>query len=239
MVGNGKAQAQALGQRGLHHAAVEGLAQAVGGNQAKAARLALHDQTGGAAPPVHDEIGALGHFLPCAAQRLHVAVAQRGAQRAGANKGRVAHDEIGLRPGGLARVEVLPLRHLRGLVGHLRAGHRVDFEGGAVPAAERLAVGAQCGLLRVPRQHGVAVLDVAPVMHHRLGHGLVALGADVPLQVTNPQHQLGHGGGALVQLNAQQLPGRDGFALQAQQHLRVAQRFELVDDLAFQALEVL
>ena len=117
------------------------------------------------------------------------------------------------------------------------------LEGDAVPAGEQLAraVGAivvgQLGLVAL--QHGVAVLDVAVVMYHRLGHGLVATGANVPLQITNPQHQLGQRHGALVQLNAQQLLWRDGFAFQPQHTLRLAQGFELVQHFAFQALQVL
>jgi hypothetical protein len=115
------------------------------------------------------------------------------------------------------------LRHLGGFVGHLFAGHRVGFERAAVPAAEQLAGVVVGQLLRVPGQHGVAAFDVAVVVHHGLGHGGVAAGADVPLQVANPQHQLGQGGGAFVQLDAAQLLQGDGFAFKAELVLRVAQ----------------
>jgi hypothetical protein len=57
---------------------------------------------------------------------------------------------------------------------------------------------------------------------HRLGHAGVAEGADVPLQVADPQHQLGQRRGALVDLDAAQLLQRHRFAGQAQAALRVA-----------------
>ena len=144
-----------------------------------------------------------------------------------------------MRPFGLARAHVAPLRHLGGFVWYGFARYRVRLEGGAVPAAEQLAVGLVVGqFLRIPGQHGVAAFDVAVVVHHGFGHGLVAAAADVPLQVADPQHQLGQGGGARVQLDAQKLLQRDGFAFKAQLVLRVAQGFKLVDDFAFQALQV-
>lgn len=42
------------------------------------------------------------------------------------------------------------------------------------------------GFLCVPSRHGIAVFDVAVVMHHRLGHRRVALSADVqPIHSTS------------------------------------------------------
>ena len=112
------------------------------------------------------------------------------------------------------------------------------LERGAVPAGDDLAavVGGQFGA--VIGQHGVAVFDVAVVVHHGLGHAGQAARAHMPLQPADPQHQLGQGGGAGVEFDAAQLLQRDGLALQAQAVLRLAQRFELVHHLAFEALQM-
>ena len=61
----------------------------------------------------------------------------------------------------------------------------------------------------------------------------------MPLQITYPQHQLGESRCAFVQLDAQQLLGRDGFAFQAQGALGFAKGFQLLDDFAFKALLML
>ena len=190
-------------------------------------------------PPIHHEVRTLRHPRPGAAQRLHIAIAQRRTHGAGANKRRVAHNKVSLRPRRLTRVCVSPLRHQRRLIGHLRARDRVGFESGAVPATQQLAVGTIGGDKRVPGQHRIAALDVAVIVHHRLGHRRVALRANVPLQKANPQHQLRQRSGALIDFNAAQLLQRDGFALKTQLLLGVAQSLQLVEHLALQALEVL
>jgi len=173
------------------------------------------------------------------AQGLHVAVAQGLAHGGGADEGRVADDEIRPRPVGLAGAGVAPLRHLRGFVGHGFTGDGVRFVGGAVPAAQQPA-GAVIGrLLAVPGQHGVAACDVAVVVHHGLGHAGQAARAHMPLQPAYPQHQLGERRGARVQLQAQQLLQGDGFALEAELALLLAQLFEQVHHLALQALQML
>ena len=105
-------------------------------------------------------------------------------------------------------------------------------------------MGVVGGFQVVPGQHGVAAFDVAVVVHHGFGHRLVAAGADVPLQEADPQHQLGQGGGAFVELDAAQLLQRDRFAFQAQAVLEVgigveAKGLQLVEHFALQALEVL
>ncbi len=63
----------------LQHAPVEGLTQAVGGDEAEAAQVAGTRQGGGAFPPVHDIVGGLGDLGPGGAQGLHVAVAECAA----------------------------------------------------------------------------------------------------------------------------------------------------------------
>ena len=190
-------------------------------------------------PPVHDEVSALGHFGPGAAQGLGIPVAQGSPHRPRANERWVADDEIGRWPRGLARVDVAPLHHLRRFVWHLLARHRVGLGGAAVPAGNQLPVAIDQRLLAVKGQHGVAAFDVAVVVHHGFSHPSPPDGADVPLQKPDPQHQLGQRGSAVVDFNAQELLQRDRFAAHVQRVLCLAQCAQLVQHLAFQPLQVL
>ena len=88
----------------------------------------------------------------------------------------------------------------------------------------------------VPGEHGVAVFDVVEVAQHRLGGGGAAVGAEVPLQVADPEHQLGDGGGPGVELDAEELVRVDGVAVEAEGGLGLAHLLEEVGDLAFEAL---
>ena len=99
--------------RRLHDAPVKGLAQAVGGDQPHALGLPGGHQRRRAGPPIHHKVGRLGHLRPGRAQGLHITVAQRRAHGRSANKRRVTHHKISLRPHRLARADVAPLRHLR------------------------------------------------------------------------------------------------------------------------------
>ncbi|OQC15465.1 MAG: hypothetical protein BWX79_00668 [Alphaproteobacteria bacterium ADurb.Bin100] len=173
-------------QRSLHHPPVERLPQAVRGDEPKPSRSARAHQPSRVVPPVHDEVRTLRHVGPGGTQRLHIAVAQRGPHRPGANERRIPHNEIRRRPLGGARVHVAPLRHLRGLVGHIFARHRVLLEGGAVPAGDDLARFIRGQLGAVVGQHRVAIFDVAVVVHDGLGHRLAALCSHVPLKPANP-----------------------------------------------------
>ena len=64
----------------------------------------------------------------------------------------------------------------------------------------------------------------------------IAMGAEMPLQIADPQHQLGHGGGPGVHLDPQELVRIDGVAGQGQGALILAQVAQQDDHLAFQAL---
>lgn len=126
-------------------AAVEGLLEAVGGDEAEALDLAVAGQVGGVVPPEHDEIGGIWHLRPGGAQGFGVAVAKGLAHGGGADEGRVADDVVGLRPFGGARVGVAFARDLRGFVGYGFAGDGVgwvDFQQGAEVGDEELVVGA-------------------------------------------------------------------------------------------------
>jgi hypothetical protein len=52
------------------------------------------------------------------------------------------------------------------------------------------------------------------------------------LQVADPEHELGDGGGARVDLEAEELVRVDGDALQVEQDLAFAESCELVEHLA-------
>ena len=62
------------------------------------------------------------------------------------------------------------------------------------------------------------------------------MGAVVPLQVADPEHQLGDGGGPGVELDAEELVRVDGVAVEAEGGLRLAHLLEEVGDFAFEAL---
>ena len=223
----------------LDHAPVEGLAQAVGGDEAEAFHPPGAHLLRRLVPPVHDEIGALRHLGPRRPQRLRVAVAQRQPHRPGANERRIPHDELRLRPLGLTRIHVTPLRHLRRLVRHLFARHRMHLGRLAIPARDRAPVRVRRQFLPVVGQHRIPARDVAVVVHHRLGDALLAAGADLPLQPADPQHQLGQRRRARVQLDAEHLAQRDRAALHPELPLRrLAQRLQPVEHLALQPLQV-
>ena len=67
----------------------------------------------------------------------------------------------------------------------------------------------------------------------------MAVGAEVPLQIANPQHQLGHGGGARVKLQPQKLVWVYGQALAFQAAGLLKSVVQHVQHFAFQAFDVL
>src|SRR3546814_13463392 len=86
-----------------------------------------------------DLIGAAGNVRAGLPDRLGVAVAQLLTDVLAADEGRVADDELRLRPTRRTRVLVGAQLAARVLVGHRFAGHRVQRVGDAVPAGDRLA----------------------------------------------------------------------------------------------------
>ena len=190
-------------------------------------------------PPVHDQVGAARDLGPGGAQGLGVAVTERHPHALVAHERRVADDEVGLGPVGLARPDVAVHRHAGGLVGHVFAGHRVFLGGPHVPDGHRLAALVEKQLLGVVGEHSVAALDVAVGVQHRLRRLDAAVGAPVPLEVADPQHQLSDLAGPRVLLDAEELRRRDGCALhvQGRAHLVLAQVAQALDDLGLELLE--
>ncbi len=221
------------------HTAIEGLLDAVGGDEAELPGLSGAHGVGGDMPPVHDEIGGFGHLRPGGAHGLDIAIAQGAAHGGGADERRVADDEVGLGPGGLARLDVALDRHAGGLVGNLLAGDGAGLFTVAVPAGERAAGLVGDVFNAVVFDQGVAVLDVVEVAQdgvRQVGEALVD--AVVPLQVADPQHHFGDGGGARVDLKAQKLVRVHGDAGHVEQALGLAKVGQKVEHLAFQALHV-
>ena len=93
--------------------------------------------------------------------------------------------------------------------------------------------------LAVVGEDGVAAFDVAEFLDDRFGRQDVAPGAEMPLQVADPQHHVGDGGGARVDLDAEQLVRIDDAAGEIEERLGFAEILQGVEDLPFQALEVL
>ena len=108
----------------------------------------------------------------------------------------------------------------------------------AVPAGEGLAgfVGGEGD--GVGGEHGVAAFDVFEVAQDGAGRQAAALGAEVPLQVADPEDHFGDGGGARVDFEAEELVRVDGEAFDFEALLRVAKLGEGVEDFAFEPLHV-
>jgi hypothetical protein len=121
---------------------------------------------------------------------------------------------------------------------HWLTGDGVRLERAAIPAADGDAVVIQHEVNAIKGEHGIRAFDVVKVLENRAGRQAAALGAEVPLQVADPQHQLGNRGGARVELQAEELVRVDGQAFGFEQRLRLAQVVQLIEHFAFQALHV-
>gem|GEM_PF-2992592 len=108
----------------------------------------------------------------------------------------------------------------------------------AVPAADRNAALVEHRFDPVAGQHGVAAFDVAEVLEDRLRRQAAAAGAEVPLQVADPEHQFGDGGGARVEFEAEELVRVDGQTFGFEALLAAPEGVQLVEHLAFEALHV-
>lgn len=242
VIGNRKHQRGRAGRiremRG-HDPPLKGLAQAVGGDETKPPGLARADAFGGAVPPIHHVIGGLGDLGVHRAERLGVAVAEFAAHSPVAQERRVAHDKIGRGPFGAPGVFVNQDRAAGRLVGNFLARYGVTLFGDAVPHRARVSVFIDGGLHLVVRQQRVAVLDIVEPFDDGLGWSRGgAPRAEVPLEVTDPQDQVGDGGGAGIELDSPQLVRIDGEPGFVQSLLAFPQAFERVVDLGFQALEM-
>ncbi len=206
MVRDGKRERERrLGpHRVLDDAAVERLRERVRRDEPEPLRLPLPNRLGGMVPPEHDEVDGLRHARIGLAERLGVAVAERVPHPLVADEGWVADDEVRLGPLGRARVRVVVERDLRRGVRHLLPRRRVRNRGASVPDRDRRTVLTEALRLCVVGQHRVAARDVAVGAQDRIGEARrAAMRAQVPLEVADPQHEVGDGGGARVDLDAE------------------------------------
>ena len=162
------------------------------------------------------DVGALWDFRVDAPQGLGIAVAQFCAQVFPGDERRVADDVVGGGPDGRGGVYRAGERGLGGFVRDALAGDGVKLHGAAVPASDGKAGAVADEVLAVVGQQGVGVLDIMEVAQDRFDEGGGAGGAEVPLQVADPEHEFGDGDGARVLFEAEELVRVDGYAGQRQ-----------------------
>ncbi|OQA30833.1 MAG: hypothetical protein BWY56_02448 [Acidobacteria bacterium ADurb.Bin340] len=234
MIGDGPEQLQGLLLRAAvvgDHASLADLPQAVGGDQAEAPGAAGAHGFRRLVPPVENEIHGVRHFGVGGAEGLHIAIAQGFAHAGVAQERRVAHDEIRFGPRGGPGFQVLEDGRLGPFIGHGLAGDGVHLEGGAIPAAAAGVAGA------APGEDGILLVDVAVGLQHGLrgrGAGVLAV---VPLQVADPQHQVGDGGGPGFHFQALELARGHQHAFQRQGAGGFAQIQQAPLHFGFQPLE--
>ena len=213
MVGNGEDQRKRplAGQVPLDDAALEQLRDRIGGDEAEASqgRARPRQQLGRPVPPVHHIVGALVHLRMGGPKRQHIGVAEARAEILATDEGRVADDELGLRP-------VRPAR--------IRTGLAAPDDRFLRPV--------------VPIQHRVAAMDMVEPFQDRLARREAAR-PEVPLQMADPQDEIGDGDGARVQLHAEELVRPDQQLADPAELLAPAQLGRGFQHLAFQLLHQL
>ena len=114
------------------------------------------------------------------------------------------------------------------------------FGRAAVPARDGPARRVEQRLDRVPGQHRVATFDVVKAADDRLGDvPQFPFRTQPPLQIADPQNQLGDDRGAGIDLQPQELARRHGDALHVEQHLAAADLPAHLQHLGLQAHQML
>ena len=114
----------------------------------------------------------------------------------------------------------------------------MGFGGLAVPAAEWYAVLIAHQLAAVVVEHGVTAFDIFEVAQNRAGRQAGAAGAEMPLQVADPEDEFGDGGGTRVEFEAEELMRVDGEACGFEALLPAADAVREIENFAFEALHV-
>ena len=91
--------------------------------------------------------------------------------------------------------------------------------------------------LAIPCENGVAAFDVAEFFEDGFGGHRVTAGAEVPLEVADPENKFRERGGARVQFDAEKLVGIDGVGGEVEEHV-FPKAGRHVEDFAFEAFEV-
>lgn len=234
MVGHRQHQRQRLAVLEVlfHHAARKRLGDRIGGDKPEAPGLAEPYRFRRLVPEMHDEIGAARNMRAGLPTGFGIAVAQFVAHVLAADEGWVTDDEFRFRPFRRPGVEIAAHFDARGIVGHFFAGDRVQLPGHAVPAGDGAAMLVAQHVRFVIGDDGILFADIGEVLQHRLRRHGAAAGAEMPLQVADPQDQFGDGDGARVDFEAEKLVRIDGF----ESHLLFAEIDEGFQHLAFQPL---
>src|SRR6185437_1187548 len=222
-----------------HDAAVEGLPETVCRDETEAARAAGTDCLGGPMPPVHDVVRAFRDLRISLTQRFGITVAEFGTHHPVPNEGWVANNEIGLRPRRRVRIHIPKDCSPRGFIGHFFAGRRVDAHRALIPLGTNGAARVPRRLFAIVGQERIAAFDVVEALDDGLWRkGGRAPGPEIPLQITDPEHEVRDDSGTRIQLQAEQLMRIDRHAGFGENELRFSEAFQYFDHFAFQALQV-
>ncbi|MNS45411.1 hypothetical protein D3C72_778780 [compost metagenome] len=242
VVGNGEDQPhrrRAL-QVVLQHAAGKGLGDRVGGDEAEAAQAGAlgRQDIRRPVPPGRDQIGRAEPPLPHLPQGVDIAVAQLAPQVLAADEGRIADDEVDVRPRRRTRVDQADhLALVRGGVEqHRGVAVLAPWSGSGPGARDGPSHGVAHQFLARPRQQGVGLPDLLEVAQDRLGRLGVAKDPEMPLQIADPHHHLGDPGGVGVLFQPPELLRADRVSVQRQGALRLAHLGQDSEHLAFQLL---
>ena len=157
-------------------------------------------------PPVHDVVGSFRDLAVDRPERFRVAIAELAPHAPVAQKRGIANDEVCARPFGAPGVDIVQNRTACGVVGNLLSGDRMPLLGDAVPRGERVTVLVHGRFDLVIREQRIAMLNIVKAPDDGLGRQRRgAPRAEIPLEVTDPQHQVGDGGGAGIELDSHQL----------------------------------
>src|SRR5690606_12143992 len=122
---------------------------------------------------------------------------------------------------------------------HLLGDGMLDA-GDAIPSRDDVSIVIDARDSLIVLDQCVAVLDVAVLTEdRRIEPACVSVGAEVPLEVAYPEDDLGDGGGAGVDLEAEELVRGDGVATRHVERLLPAVRLQGLQDLALQPFQVL
>ena len=190
---------------------LEDLRDRIGGDEAEAPQLCARpcQNVRGAVPPVHHEIGAFVHLRMRRPKRFGIGSAQPGAQILAADEGRVADDELRHRPVRPARV------------------------GPDLPAVADAVEGPL-----IPCQHRVALVDVVELLEDRFP-GREAASSEMPLQMPDPEHEIGDGDRSAIGLHAEELLRPHRVPGEAAERLGAAELARRIEYLALQLLHEL
>ncbi len=155
-----------------------------------------------------------------------------------ADKGRIADHKVSLRPSSTTWIDKIVNWGACIFIGHILTGNGMLRICRAVPTGLRLAMFIPGEFFFVISEDGVAAFDVVEFFEDGLGGHGFAVGAEVPLEVADPEDQIGDGGGAGVDFDAAELVGIDGEAGVFEGELGVGELGEKVIDFAFEAFHV-